>query len=90
MLEIQYLHLHGVIIFTFKVHVLEKTIFEAAERALDTLDLIRGAWNYYYNRGRGFRITTGGKRTPVNAIVTGPFHTLHKPNGRACYGPLVD
>ena len=54
---------------------------EAAERALDALDLLRGIWNLAVNRGVGAR-TSLGIRQPVNKLVLGPVHSLHHPDGR--------
>ena len=57
-----------------------KSHAEAANRALDSIDLLRGIWNFYENRGHGIRISSG-KRKPVNKFILGALHTLHEPNG---------
>jgi hypothetical protein len=63
---------------------------EAAERAWDALDLLRGIWNYSLNFTRGMR-SSGGRRKPVNRLVLGPLHSLHHPTGKlAEAGPWVD
>lgn len=54
---------------------------EAAALALDEIDLIRGIWNLWKNRASGIRISSG-TRTPVNAFILGPIHTLHTPAGK--------
>jgi len=54
---------------------------EAANKALDSIDLLRGIWNFYENRKHGIRISFG-KRKPVNKFILGPFHTLHEPDGK--------
>lgn len=64
-----------------KVSVSAKSYDEAANKALDALDLIRGIWNFFENRKHGMRISSG-KRNPVNKYILGPLHTLHKPNGK--------
>ncbi|MDH2915293.1 MAG: hypothetical protein PXX77_00305 [Gallionella sp.] len=53
---------------------------EAATLALDHIDLIRGMWNLWKNRGLHTRISMGA-RSPVNAFILGPIHTLHTPTG---------
>ncbi|GAH63122.1 unnamed protein product, partial [marine sediment metagenome] len=64
-----------------KVSVSAKSHDEAANKALDALDLIRGIWNFFENRKQGIRISSG-KRYPVNKYILGPLHTLHKPDGK--------
>jgi len=63
-----------------KVSVSARSADEAAEKALDMLDFIRGLWNLQINRRQGFRISS--ERKPVNRIILAPIHTLHKPNGK--------
>lgn len=58
-----------------------KSNAEAANKALDSIDLIRGIWNLYENRKQGIRISSG-KRKPVNKFILGPLHTLHEPDGK--------
>ena len=53
---------------------------EAATHALNRIDLIRAIWNLWHNRGRTIRVSSGA-RSPVNVIILGPIHTLHKPAG---------
>jgi len=53
---------------------------EAGETALERFDVIRAIWNLAVNRGQSWRMSWGRKK-PVNAIVSGPIHTLHLPNG---------
>ena len=62
------------------VSVAARSTAEAADKALDRLDFIRGIWNLWKNRGHTFRISSG-KRSPVNSIILGPIHTLHYSNG---------
>ncbi len=53
---------------------------EAAERALNDIDLTRASWNLSLNRGKTWRYT-GGRPTPVNDIRLSPFHTVHDLDG---------
>jgi hypothetical protein len=53
---------------------------EAAERALDALDLVRASWNLAVNRGKAWRRSLGRPK-PVNDIRLSPFHTVHDPTG---------
>ena len=57
-----------------------KSYSQAANKAIESLDVIRGIWNLFYNRGQ-FRVSSG-KKDPVNNIVFGPVHTIHFPNGK--------
>jgi len=63
-----------------RVHVSARAEFQAAEVALEALNLARGVWNWHYNVQRLAR-ESGGERLPVNQIVLGPVHTLHHPGG---------
>ena len=65
-----------------RVHVSAKSHAQAAEIALDSLDLIRGIWNLYENRRLPYRYSFGGKPKPVNKYILGPFHFLHYPSGK--------
>ena len=63
-----------------RVSAMARSHDEAVETALDTLDLLRGVWNLYLNGRVGMRLS-GGRRKPVNRILLGPVHSLHKPSG---------
>jgi hypothetical protein len=63
------------------VSVKARSTAEAADKAMDRLDFVRGVWNLWKNRGQDFRISSGG-REPVNDIILGPIHTLHHANGK--------
>lgn len=66
---------------TVLVRVKARDATDAVPAALDSLDLLRGVWNFFLNF-RGWRISLGGLgHAPVNPIVLGPIHTLHHPNG---------
>lgn len=53
---------------------------EAAERALDAIDLVRASWNLALNRSKTWRFS-GGRPPPVNDIRLSPFHTVHDSSG---------
>jgi len=62
------------------VTVKGRSTAEAADKALDRLDFIRGVWNLFHNRKTELRMSMGS-RDPVNQIILGPLHTLHHRNG---------
>lgn len=57
-----------------------RTTYEAAERALNDLDLVRASWNLSLNRGKSWRLS-GGRPAPINDIRLSPFHTVHDTKG---------
>ena len=63
-----------------KTTVKAKSYSHASSIAIDSIDIIRGIWNLFYNRGQ-FRISSG-RRNPVNNISFGPLHTIHLTNGK--------
>lgn len=67
-----------------KVHVKARDPLGACEIAMNSLDLLRGLWNLYFNRQVGIRQTwvSDGRWTPVNSILPGPIHTLHDKDGK--------
>ena len=67
--------------FYTKVIVASKgrTVHEAIDSAFDSFDYLRGIWNFLINRLTSRRL--GGENSPVNQILLGPIHTLHKKNG---------
>lgn len=62
-------------------HISARTPYDAAERALNDIDLARASWNLSLNRGKGWR-HSGGRPAPVNDIRLSPFHTVHHTTGR--------
>ncbi len=67
-----------------KVRVLARNTNEAFESGLETIDYIRGIWNFIINRKTIARISTG-RLKPINLIRLGPVCTLHHANGKlAC------
>ncbi len=65
-----------------KTSVRAKSYSQASNIAIDSIDIIRGIWNLYCNRGKFSRTTLSGRRYPVNNICFGPLHTVHFPNGK--------
>lgn len=63
-----------------RVHVSAKSESEALNTAFHYLDLVRGTWNWFYNRQTRMR-SIFGRRSPVNKIVLGPVSTLHYTHG---------
>ena len=57
-----------------------RTPFEAAEMALNGIDLMRASWNLAINRGKIWRYSSGSP-SPVNEIRLLPFHTVHDSTG---------
>lgn len=62
-----------------RVSVRARSDHEAYEKAIGTLDLLRGIWNLRLNSSAR---STSGKRKPVNVLQLGPLHSLHQPNGK--------
>jgi hypothetical protein len=58
-----------------------RTPYEAAEKALNGIDLLRASWNLSLNRGKAWR-HSGGRPHPVNDIRLSPFHTIHESTGK--------
>lgn len=63
-----------------RIRVVARSPHEASDYALDRIDEVRGLWNLFFNRGRSTRISIGSQ-DPINSIVLGPLHSLHKPRG---------
>lgn len=57
-----------------------RTHHEAAEKALNGIDLVRASWNLALNRGKTWRHSSG-RPSPVNDIRLSPFHTIHDSTG---------
>lgn len=54
---------------------------DAYNAAIDSLDYLRGIWNFVINRGFSWRWHSGPVQ-PVNSVYLGPVHTLHLPDGK--------
>ena len=57
-----------------------RSAYDAVESAFKTLDLVRGIWNLFYNEFSDLRMSYARPK-PVNPVLLGPVHTLHRPNG---------
>jgi hypothetical protein len=62
------------------ISTMGRSVHEAAERALEALDLRRAIWNFSLNRQQWKRDTLE-RRPPVNRVIPGPVHSLHHPDG---------
>jgi hypothetical protein len=66
------------------VHVMAKvkarTPWAAFEESKRSIDLLRGLWCFILQFQNFVLFSTGTPR-PVNAILPGPLHTLHRPDG---------
>ncbi len=58
---------------------------DAYNAAINTLDYLRGIWNFVINR-RFSRRWYSGPASPVNSVYLGPVHTLYLPGGEAASG----
>ena len=67
---------------TARVFVQARSNFEAAEKALNAIDLLRGIWNLYLNH-YGARRHSFGRAAPINQVLRGPIQTLHETTGQA-------
>lgn len=66
--------------YYISAHVKSKSEYEAVNKMLDAIDLLRGIWNL--NESKLFvRRFGNGKKKPINRITLGALHTLHKKNG---------
>ena len=64
-----------------RIFVRAKSVYWAVETALDSLNFFRGMLNYVINYGQQTFSFGVANRKPINKILLGPIHTLHKPNG---------
>ncbi len=60
---------------------------EAGIVALETIDLLRGIWNFGLLKGKGL-LLQAGQPAPLNTIMLGPLHSLHFLNGRRVPDPF--
>lgn len=63
------------------VFVKARSVAEAANKGLGTLDLLRGIWNLWINSSKISRFSMGGRPKPVNDILLGPLHSVHNKDG---------
>lgn len=64
-----------------KVKTAGRSIFEAAQRGLDALNLLRGLWTLLATRGSRSMSFGNLRYVRIGVIHAGPEHTLHHPNG---------
>ncbi len=60
-----------------------RTDSECVDIALNELSVARAIWNLFFNRQIPTRMTLGGRRKPINEVILGPVHTLHRPTGHS-------
>ena len=65
-----------------RVRVKARSDHEAFKKSIDSLDFLRGIWNYSINRRINDEFTIGGVSPSINKIRLGSAHTLHFPDGR--------
>lgn len=65
--------------FFVTAHCKGRNEYEAANKMMDSIDLLRGIWNLHLNKTMA--ITFGGRKEPINQIRLGALHTLHKKDG---------
>lgn len=58
-----------------------KNHFEAVNKALDNLDLLRAIFNFALRVNYSISLAITGLNKPINKIILGPLHTLHNLNG---------
>ncbi len=63
------------------VNVRGRSEHEAYKSAINSIDLVRGIWNLFWNYQQGIRHSFERPR-PVNRIVLEPIQTLHYPSGK--------
>lgn len=71
-----------------RIAVKAKSIHQATEKALVSFNLFRGILNFGINYGQQSFLFGGASRKPINKILLGPIHTLHKPNGKMAANDL--
>jgi hypothetical protein len=65
-----------------------RTPSAAFEEAQRNIELLRALWNYTLNFPRWLFFPFGGVPKPVNAILPGRLHTLHRPDGSLIRAPV--
>jgi hypothetical protein len=58
-----------------------RTFSDATNRAMRSLDVLRGVWTLAVVSGRNL-LASGPQTTPVGVVHHGPVHTLHGSNGK--------
>lgn len=67
-----------------RIRVNARSVYDAIDKSMDALDLLRGIWCLHLNRKTIMRISSG-KTSPFNKIVPGPIYTLHHESGKLAY-----
>jgi hypothetical protein len=65
-----------------KVTTEGRSIHQAADNALNSLNLLRGLWSLFATYGSFTMRFNSPLRKPIGVIHTGPIHTLHFTDGR--------
>ena len=73
--------IHPKFFTSIRVRISARSDSEAAEKALESINFLKGLWNFHLNSKISARINSG-KRSPINKIRLGPVHTLHDLNGK--------
>jgi hypothetical protein len=63
-----------------RVALRARSKYEAIDRGMDALDLLRGMWNYSLTRLTITRHSSGPPQ-PINVVRGGPFHSVHFSSG---------
>jgi hypothetical protein len=71
-----------------RIAVRAKSVHQAVNKALLSLNLYRGILNFRINYGQQSFSFGGTSQKPINKILLGPIHTLHKPNGKMAINDL--
>jgi hypothetical protein len=67
---------------TVRVSVLGRSIHDAADKALESVHLLRALWSLPATYGSWSLFRTEPVRKPLGVIHIGPIHTLHWPDGK--------
>lgn len=64
-----------------RVTLAERSPVAAGERAQEAFGFLRASWNLFLNTGKGNMFRFSGPPEPVNSILLGPIHTIHRTDG---------
>ncbi|MCH7685224.1 MAG: hypothetical protein IH899_00835 [Planctomycetes bacterium] len=79
-------HLKSTKYLAIAVRTSGRSEFEATDKALDAINLLRGLWTLFSTRGQWTMRMGSTKQIPIGVIHMGPVHTLHQLDG----SPAVD
>lgn len=74
-------HLTSTNYLRVKVKTSGRSIFEASDKALESLSLLRGLWTLFGTINKKTKRFGSKKEEPIGVISIGPVHTLHHPDG---------